>query len=239
MFQQNNPSFISSASSSTYDSALRDYMATVYKHMSIALIVSGLVSFFLSQSPALMQAIFGTPLKWLAIFAPLALVLFVSFKFNSLTSSQIRTFLYVYAGAIGISLSSIFLIYTAQSIVRIFFITSSTFGLMSLYGYTTKKDLTSFGSFLMMGVIGIIIASLVNIFLKSNGLQLMISIIAVFVFIGLIAYDTQKIKENYFQFAHSDAEQVNKIALWGALSLYMDFINLFVHLLQLFGDRKN
>jgi FtsH-binding integral membrane protein len=239
MFQQNNSSFISSASSSTYDSALRDYMATVYKHMSIALIVSGLVSFFLSQSPSLMQAIFGTPLKWLVIFAPLALVLFASFKFHSLTSSQIRTFLYVYAGAIGVSLSSIFLIYTAQSIVRIFFITSSTFGLMSLYGYTTKKDLTSFGSFLIMGVIGILIASLVNIFLKSSGLQLIISVIAVFIFIGLIAYDTQKIKENYFQFAHADAEQVNKIALWGALNLYMDFINLFVHLLHLFGDKRN
>ena len=239
MFQQNNSSFISSASSSTYDSALRDYMATVYKHMSIALIVSGLVSFFLSQSPSLMQAIFGTPLKWLVIFAPLALVLFASFKFHSLTSSQIRTFLYVYAAAIGVSLSSIFLIYTAQSIVRIFFITSSTFGLMSLYGYTTKKDLTSFGSFLIMGVIGILIASLVNIFLKSSGLQLIISVIAVFIFIGLIAYDTQKIKENYFQFAHADAEQVNKIALWGALSLYMDFINLFVHLLHLFGDKRN
>ena len=239
MFQQNNSSFISSASSSTYDSALRDYMATVYKHMSIALIVSGLVSFFLSQSPSLMQAIFGTPLKWLVIFAPLALVLFASFKFHSLTSSQIRTFLYVYAAAIGVSLSSIFLIYTAQSIVRIFFITSSTFGLMSLYGYTTKKDLTSFGSFLIMGVIGILIASLVNIFLKSSGLQLIISVIAVFIFIGLIAYDTQKIKENYFQFAHADAEQVNKIALWGALNLYMDFINLFVHLLHLFGDKRN
>ena len=227
------------SSNLTYDPAFKNYIAKVYKHMSIALIVSGLVSFFLSQSPSLMQAIFGTSLKWLAIFAPLALVLFTSFKFHSLTSSQIRTFFYVYAGAIGVTASLMFLTYTTQSIAKIFFITSSIFALMSLYGYTTKKDLTSFGSFLIMALIGLIIACLVNIFLKNSGFQLIISVIAVFIFIGLIAYDTQKIKENYFQFAHSDSEQVNKIALWGALNLYMDFINLFVHLLHLFGEKRN
>ena len=228
------------SSNLTYDPAFKNYIAKVYKHMSIALIVSGLVSFFLSQSPSLMQAIFGTSLKWLAIFAPLALVLFTSFKFHSLTSSQIRTFFYVYAGAIGVIASLMFLTYTTQSIAKIFFITSSIFALMSLYGYTTKKDLTSFGSFLIMALIGLIIACLVNIFLKNSGFQLIISVIAVFIFIGLIAYDTQKIKKDYIELVNIDANQIDidKIAILGALHLYMDFINLFVNLLRLFGKKK-
>ena len=228
------------SSNLTYDPAFKNYIAKDYKHMSIALIVSGLVSFFLSQSPSLMQAIFGTSLKWLAIFAPLALVLFTSFKFHSLTSSQIRTFFYVYAGAIGVTASLMFLTYTTQSIAKIFFITSSIFALMSLYGYTTKKDLTSFGSFLIMALIGLIIACLVNIFLKNSGFQLIISVIAVFIFIGLIAYDTQKIKKDYIELVNIDANQIDidKIAILGALHLYMDFINLFVNLLRLFGKKK-
>lgn len=228
------------SSNLTYDPAFKNYIAKVYKHMSIALIVSGLVSFLLSQSPSLMQAIFDTRLKLLVILAPLALVLFTSFKFHSLTSLQIRTLLYIFASVIGVSLSSIFLIYTTQSIAKIFFITSSIFALMSLYGYTTKKDLTNFGSFLIMALIGLIIVGLVNIFLKSSGFQLIISVIGVFIFIGFTAYDTQKIKKYYIELVNIDANQIeiDKIAILGALNLYMDFINLFVHLLHLFGKKK-
>lgn len=231
-------SFASSASrTATFDSALRDYMVKVYQHMSIALVISGLVAFLVSSSPQLMQAIFGTPLAYVVMFAPLAFVIFFGFKLNSMSSEKARGYLYFYAGLMGLSLATIFVVYTGASITRVFLITASTFGAMSLYGYSTKKDLTSFGSFLIMGLIGIMIASLVNIFLKSSGLDFAISLIGVFIFIGLTAYDTQRIKQTYYHFAGND-EMVNKMAVIGALSLYMDFINLFIMLLRFFGERK-
>jgi FtsH-binding integral membrane protein len=154
-----------------------------------------------------------------------------------MSSEKARGYLYFYAGLMGLSLATIFVVYTGASITRVFLITASTFGAMSLYGYSTKKDLTSFGSFLIMGLIGIMIASLVNIFLKSSGLDFAISLIGVFIFIGLTAYDTQRIKQTYYHFAGND-EMVNKMAVIGALSLYMDFINLFIMLLRFFGERK-
>jgi len=231
-------SFASSASrTATFDSALRDYMVKVYQHMSIALVISGLVAFLVSSSPQLMQAIFGTPLAYVVMFAPLVFVIFFGFKLNSMSSEKARGYLYFYAGLMGLSLATIFVVYTGASITRVFLITASTFGAMSLYGYSTKKDLTSFGSFLIMGLIGIMIASLVNIFLKSSGLDFAISLIGVFIFIGLTAYDTQRIKQTYYHFAGND-EMVNKMAVIGALSLYMDFINLFIMLLRFFGERK-
>lgn len=231
-------SFASSASrTATFDSALRDYMVKVYQHMSIALVISGLVAFLVSSSPQLMQAIFGTPLAYVVMFAPLVFVIFFGFKLNSMSSEKARGYLYFYAGLMGLSLATIFVVYTGASITRVFLITASTFGAMSLYGYSTKKDLTSFGSFLIMGLIGIMIASLVNIFLKSSGLDFAISLIGVFIFIGLTAYDTQRIKQTYYHFAGND-EMVSKMAVLGALSLYMDFINLFIMLLRFFGERK-
>lgn len=231
-------SFASSASrTATFDSALRDYMVKVYQHMSVALVISGLVAFLVSSSPQLMQAIFGTPLAYVVMFAPLVFVIFFGFKLNSMSSEKARGYLYFYAGLMGLSLATIFVVYTGASITRVFLITASTFGAMSLYGYSTKKDLTSFGSFLIMGLIGIMIASLVNIFLKSSGLDFAISLIGVFIFIGLTAYDTQRIKQTYYHFAGND-EMVNKMAVIGALSLYMDFINLFIMLLRFFGERK-
>lgn len=232
-------SFASSASrTATFDSALRDYMVKVYQHMSIALVISGLVAFLVSSSPQLMQAIFGTPLAYVVMFAPLVFVIFFGFKLNSMSSEKARGYLYFYAGLMGLSLATIFVVYTGASITRVFLITASTFGAMSLYGYSTKKDLTSFGSFLIMGLIGIMIASLVNIFLKSSGLDFAISLIGVFIFIGLTAYDTQRIKQTYYHFA-GNAEMTSKMAIMGALNLYMDFINLFIMLLRFMGERRS
>jgi len=232
-------SFASSASrTATFDSALRDYMVKVYQHMSVALAISGLIAFMVSSSPQLMQAIFGTPLAYLVMFAPLVFVIVFGFKINSLSAEKAKNYLYFYSALMGLSMATIFFVYTATSITRVFLITASTFGAMSLYGYSTKKDLTSFGSFLIMGLIGIMIASLINIFLKSSGLDFAISIIGVFVFIGLTAYDTQRIKQTYYHFSGND-EMVNKMAVLGALNLYMDFINLFIMLLRFFGERRN
>lgn len=230
-------SFASSASSTSYDAALREYMVKVYNFMAIALVISGATAFLVSSSPALMQAIFGTPLAWLVMLAPLGFVLFFSYKLNSISAEAAKGYLWVYAGLMGLSLSTIFIAYTATSVARVFFITASTFGAMSLYGYTTKKDLTGIGSFLMMGLIGLIIASLVNIFLKSSALEFALSAIGVVIFIGLTAYDTQRIKQTYYHFA-GDAQATAKMAVLGALNLYMDFINLFIMMLRFFGDRR-
>jgi hypothetical protein len=232
-------SFASSASrTSTFDSALRDYMVKVYQYMSIALAISGLVAFMVASSPALMQAIFGTPLAFVVMLAPLGFVIFFGFKLKSISAEKAKSFLWIYSALMGLSLATIFAVYTATSITRVFLITASTFGAMSIYGYTTKKDLTSFGSFLIMGLIGIMIASIINIFLKSSGLDFAISFLGVFIFIGLTAYDTQRIKQTYYHFAGND-EMVSKMAVMGALNLYMDFINLFIMLLRFFGERKN
>lgn len=232
-------SFASSASrTSTFDSALRDYMVKVYQYMSIALAISGLVAFMVASSPALMQAIFGTPLAFVVMLAPLGFVIFFGIKLKSISAEKAKSFLWIYSALMGLSLATIFAVYTATSITRVFLITASTFGAMSIYGYTTKKDLTSFGSFLIMGLIGIMIASLINIFLKSSGLDFAISLLGVFIFIGLTAYDTQRIKQTYYHFAGNN-EMVSKMAVMGALNLYMDFINLFIMLLRFFGERKN
>ena len=205
--------------------------------MSIALIISGLVSFLTASSPALMQIIFGSPLAFVVMLAPLGFVIFFSVKINSMSAEKAQTCLWIFAAIMGLSLATIFVAYTGTSIARVFFITAGTFSAMSLYGYTTKKDLTNWGSFLMMGLIGIIIASIVNIFMKSSALEFAISLIGVVVFVGLTAYDTQRIKNTYYQLA-GNAQALQKAAIMGALSLYMDFINLFLMLLRLFGDRR-
>lgn len=222
----------------TYDASLRDYMAKVYNFMAIALSVSGLMAFLVTTSPATMALLFGTPLAWVVMLAPIGFVWYFSAKIGSISFEKAKTFLWIFSGLMGLSLSSIFMAYTTVSIVRVFFITASVFGAMSLYGYTTKKDLTGLGSFLMMGLIGLIVASLVNIFLQSSALQFGLSLIGVMIFIGLTAYDTQRIKQTYYQFA-GNSEMVSKAAVMGALSLYMDFINLFIMLLHFFGDRRN
>lgn len=227
-----------SQSSSSYSEGLRKYMTLVYANMFKALIVSALVAYFTSLSGTLMKAIFGTPLQYVIMFAPIVVVLVFAFKIGSMSYETARNVFYGYAALMGLSLSYMLLAYTGVSIVRTFVITAATFGAMSLYGYTTKKDLTSFGSFLLMGLIGILIASLVNIFLKSSALAFVVSIIGVIVFVGLAAYDTQKIKEMYYACDGMDIASAKKVALMGSLTLYIDFINLFVTLLRFFGDRR-
>ncbi|TIS72493.1 MAG: Bax inhibitor-1/YccA family protein, partial [Mesorhizobium sp.] len=181
-------------------------------------------------------AIFGSSLKWLVIFAPLAAVLFLSFRVQSMSVSAAQTTFWVYAGLVGLSLSSIFLVYTTASISQTFFATAAAFGGLSLYGYTTKRDLSAFGSFLVMGLVGLIIAMVINIFLQSSALSFAVSAIGVLIFAGLTAYDTQNIKEMYFEGDETDV--AGRKAIMGALRLYLDFINLFMFLLQFMGDRR-
>jgi len=219
-----------------FDEGLRQHMLRVYNYMGAALVVTGLVAFFASTSPALMQAIFGTPLKWVVMLAPLAFIMVLSFGIHRLSFASAQMIFWTYAAAMGLSLSAIFLVFTGASIALTFFVTAATFLAMSLYGYTTKADLSKMGSFLMMGLIGIIIASLANLFFQSSALQFAISIIGVLIFTGLTAYDTQRIKEEYA--AHLDHESLGKMALMGALSLYLDFVNLFTFLLHFLGQRE-
>jgi FtsH-binding integral membrane protein len=219
------------------DEGLRSYMLTVYNYMGLGLAITGLVAFLVASSPALYQPIFGTPLKWVVMLAPLGFVFFLSAKIRTMSVGAAQLTFWLFAAVMGLSLASIFLVFTGDSIARVFFITAGTFGAMSLYGYTTKRDLTAWGSFLFMGLIGIIIASLVNLFIASSALHFAISVIGVLVFVGLTAYDTQRIKELYYELDASDV--VARKAIMGALSLYLDFINLFVMLLQLFGTARD
>jgi FtsH-binding integral membrane protein len=222
----------------SFDSGLRDYMVAVFRQMAIALVITGLVASFVSSSEAMMQMIFGTPLSWVVMLAPIAMAFFMSSMIMRLSLQAAQMTFYIFSALMGLSLSSIFMIYTGESIARVFFITASVFGAMSIYGYTTKRDLTSFGSFLIMGLIGIILASLVNIFLKSSMIHFITSILGLFIFIGLTAYDTQRIKEIY-RYAAGSGDTLVRLSILGALSLYMDFINLFIHMLQFLGDRRN
>ncbi len=184
---------------------------------------------------ALGAALYTSPLRWVVMLAPLAAVFFLSFRIERLSVSTANAVFWGYAALVGLSLSSIFLVYTGQSVVRTFFVTAASFGALSLYGYTTKRDLSAMGSFLMMGLFGLIIASVVNIFLGSTALQFAISVIGVLIFAGLTAYDTQSIKEMYYEGDASDT-QGRKIVM-GALRLYLDFINMFMFLLQFMGNR--
>ena len=229
------------------DEGLRAHMLRVYNYMLMGLALTGvfaLGTFQLSftsvgdqlQYTALGQALFGSALRWVVILAPLAMVFFLSFRIQKMSVSAAQTTFWVYAALMGVSLSTIFAVYTGTSITQVFFVTAATFGAMSLWGYTTKRDLTGMGSFLFMGLIGVIIAMVVNIFLDSSALQFAISVIGVLVFTGLTAYDTQKIKEMYY--AGDDGTVAGRKAIMGALSLYLDFINLFLMLLSLFGNRE-
>jgi uncharacterized protein len=234
------------------DAGLRAYMIRVYNYMAAGVALTGFVAWFAYQAAggdaihiaghsitgltAFGHAIFASPLLWLLVLAPLGLVMLLSFGINRLAPSTALTLFFVYSGLLGLSLASIFLVYTGASITRVFFISAATFGAMSLYGYTTQRDLTAVGSFLFMGLIGVIIASVVNIFLQSSALYWAISVIGVLIFVGLTAYDTQKIKEMYD--VNDDGTIVGRKAVMGALRLYLDFINLFLMLLRLFGDRR-
>src|SRR3954449_5095667 len=216
------------------DEGLRAYMLRIYNYMATGVGLTGLVSFFTYQlsGPALLQS----PLMWVLALAPIALVFFISSRINTLSAEAARRLFFIYAATVGLSLSTIFHVYTESSITRVFFISAAAFGALSIWGHTTRRDLSGFGTFLFMGLIGIIIASLVNIFLKSSGLDWMISVIGVGVFAGLTAYDTQQIKEMYNSM--DDDGTLGRKAVMGALKLYLDFINLFMMLLRLVGDRR-
>ncbi|KZS55600.1 BAX inhibitor (BI)-1/YccA family protein [Rhizobium anhuiense] len=225
------------------DQGLRAYMLKVYNLMALGLAITGVAAYLSFQFAfangeltAFGQAIYVSPLKWVVILAPLALVFFLSFRIHTMTVAAAQTTFAVYAALVGLSLSSIFLIYTGQSVVQTFFVTAASFGALSLYGYTTKRDLSAMGSFLIMGLFGLIIASLVNIFLASSAVQFAISVVGVLIFAGLTAYDTQRIKELYLE--ADDVAVAGRKAIMGALTLYLDFINLFMFLLQFMGNRK-
>jgi FtsH-binding integral membrane protein len=231
------------------DAGLRAHMIRVYNYMAIGVALTGLVAWFTFQAAVVTDAagnivqltsfgrtVLQSPLIWVLILAPLALVFFISFRIERLSAETARLLFFVYAALVGLSLSTIFMAYTATSITRVFFITAASFGALSLYGYTTQRNLSAFGAFLIMGLIGVVIASLVNIFLASSALQFVISVVGVLVFAGLTAWDTQKIKEMYS--AMDDGTVAGRKAVMGALSLYLDFINLFMMLLRLFGDRR-
>jgi uncharacterized protein len=229
------------------DAGLRAYMIRVYNYMTAGVALTGLVAWF-AYSAAVVDtgaglqltqfghAIFASPLMWLFVLAPLGLVMLLSFGINRLSAGTALTVFFIYAALLGLSLASIFLVYTHASITRVFFISAATFGATSLYGYTTQRDLTNVGSFMFMGLIGLIIASVVNIFLHSTGLDWAISVIGVIVFVGLTAYDTQRIKEMYD--VNDDGSISGRKAVMGALRLYLDFINLFLMLLRIFGNRR-
>jgi len=248
-FNRQNIFQATSAKTAVWDAGLRTYMLKVYNYMATGVLLTGiisLISFKLSadisasgQIIALKpygNAIFNSGLKWIIMLAPLAVIFYMSFGINKMSTSKAQTVFWIFTILMGLSLSWVLIVFTGVSVARVFFITSATFGAMSIYGYTTKRDLTKLGSFLMMGLIGIIIASLVNIFLKSTMMHFVISILGVLIFVGLTAYDTQKIKNMY---SASDTIEVSgKKAIMGALTLYLDFINLFIMLLRLFGQRR-
>jgi len=237
-------------SAAQYDQGLRSYMLGIYNHMAVALAISGLVAigtFMLGTTTNAVgrlvltpfgQAIWLSPLKWLVILAPLAFTLILSFRWERMSVGALLGTFYAFAATMGLSLSSIFVVYKLGSIAQVFFITAASFGALSLFGYTTKKDLSAMGKFLMMGLFGLIIASLANLFFKSSGLQFAVNIIGVLIFAGLTAWDTQRLKEEYDVVA-GDATLQAKWSLMGALTLYLNFINMFQMLLSLMGSRND
>ena len=239
------------ADTAVLDAGLRAYMLRVYNWMSSGLLLTGIVAYAIANTSLISLfyqqvmtprgiAIQPTILGYAAIFAPLVFTMVLSFGVNRLSRSATQALFWAFAAAMGASIANIFLIYSGASIARVFFVSAATFGAMSLYGYTTKSDLTKMGSFLFMGLIGIIVASLVNMFIGSTALQFAISIIGVLVFVGLTAYDTQRIKGDYQQYAYAEGTDIAaKRSVFDALSLYLNFINLFMLLLQLFGNRNS
>ncbi|MDQ2079194.1 Bax inhibitor-1/YccA family protein [Xanthobacteraceae bacterium Astr-EGSB] len=231
------------------DAGLRAHMLRVYNYMSGGVALTAVLAWLTYQAAVVTdasgavigltsfgQAVYSGPMTIVLLLGTLGLVFFISFRIHKLQATTALGLFMVYAALLGVALSSIFLAYTGASITRVFFISAATFGAMSLYGYTTQRDLTGMGSFLMMGLFGLIIASLVNMFLKSSGLDWALSVMGVLIFVGLTAYDTQKIKEFYD--VNDDGTVAGRKAVMGALSLYLDFINLFLMLLRLFGDRR-
>jgi len=218
-----------------YDAGLRSYMLSVYNYMASGVLLTGIVALLFARS-GLAEQVLSTPLRWVIMLAPLGFVMVLSFGINRLKTGTAQALFWAFAVVMGLSLSSIFLVFTGQSIATTFFATAAAFVSLSLWGYTTKKDLSAFGTFLIMGVVGLIVAMLINLFVQSTALQLAISFIGVLLFAGLTAYDTQKIKQMYFYVQGTD--MMGKTVIMGALSLYLDFVNMFTFLLQFMGSRE-
>ena len=248
-FNKENTTVRPSVSEAIIDQGLRAYMLKVYNYMASGVLLTGFIALLFFKLSVVTgdtgeiigltsfgSTIYTSGLKWVLMLAPLGVVFYMSFNIAKMNVAKAQTTFWIFAALMGASLSSIFLIYTGASITRVFFITAGTIGAMSIYGYTTQRDLTKLGSFLMMGLFGIIIASIVNIFLKSSMMYFVISILGVLIFVGLTAYDTQKIKNMYL--ASDSGELMGKKALMGALTLYLDFFNLFIMMLRLFGQRR-
>lgn len=236
-------------SAAEIDQGLRSFMLGVYNHMITGLALSGLVAMGINMMAVTQNAagrraltsfghlIYVSPLKWVVMLSPLVFILGYSFLSQRMSSAGVKAFFYAFCAIMGVSLSTILVVFTSASIVQMFFVTAAAFGALSLFGYTTKKSLSGMGSFLIMGLIGLMIASLVNLFMQSSALQFAISAIGVLVFAGLTAWDTQRLKEMYI-YSNLSAEEASKISIDGALSLYLNFINMFQMLLSLFGNRE-
>nr|WP_316656780.1 Bax inhibitor-1/YccA family protein [uncultured Gellertiella sp.] len=231
-------------SGAVIDEGLRTYMLKVYNLMAMGLAITGLAAYFTfalafsnGSVTSFGMAIYGSPLRYVVMFAPLAMVFYLSFRIHKMSVSAAQLAFWVYAGLMGLSLSSIFILYTQGSIVQTFFVTAASFGALSLYGYVTRRDLSAMGSFLVMGLFGLIIASLVQLFLQSQALNFAISVVGVLIFAGLTAWDTQKIKESYYE--SDSADMAGRKAIMGALQLYLDFLNLFLFLLRFMGNNRN
>jgi uncharacterized protein len=221
------------------DAGLKAHMNKVYGLMSVGMGITGAVAWAVGTNDALLASIFSTPLKWVVMFLPLVMVFAFGALLPRLSVAAAQLFFYVYAAAMGLSISFIFAVYTGTSIAQTFFVTAIAFAALSIYGYTTKKDLSAMGTFLMMGLIGLLVAMVVNLFLVSSALTFAISAIGVLIFAGLTAYDTQSIKNEYLQHAQmGDQEWLGKSAIMGALRLYLDFINMFMFLLSFLGNRE-
>jgi len=228
---------IGRAEEAAFDAGLRSYMLSVYNYMASGVLLTGIVALLFANSGAAQQILFGPGiLKYLIIFSPLAFVMVLSFGIERLSTFAAQALFWAFATVMGLSMASIFFVYTGPSIATTFFATAAAFVSLSLYGYTTKRDLSGFGTFLIMGVVGLLVASILNIFLKSPGLTFAISAIGVLLFAGLTAYDTQRIKSLYFHVAGTD--MMGKTVIMGALSLYLDFVNMFQFLLSFLGNRE-
>jgi FtsH-binding integral membrane protein len=228
------------AEATQVDLGLRSYMLGVYNHMTTALLMTGFFAYAMKWAvfnvAGVGQLVYGSPLKWVVMLAPLGLVFWLSARINSMSATKARNLFYVYAALMGVSLASVLLMFSTASVARAFFITAGAFAALSLYGYTTKRSLSAMGSFMMIGLFGLIIAMVVNIFLASTAMDMMISVVGVLIFAGLTAWDTQKIKLMYMA-GDSEAERTKK-SIFGALMLYLDFINMFMFILHLFGNRE-
>lgn len=221
----------------TYDAGLRAFMLGVYNYMAMGLALTGVVALFVASSPDLMMALFSGPMKYVVIFAPIGLVMYLSFRIDAMTASTAQTVFWIYAAVMGLSLSTVFMVYTGASVAKVFFVTAASFAGLSLYGYTTKTNLSAFRTFFFMGLIGLMVGGIVNMFLHSSGFDFLLSAAGVLIFAGLTAYDTQTIRNSYT--GTGDGDAAKKLSIMGALRLYLDFINLFLYLLRFMGDRRN